>query len=337
MSQAMTKKAETGNFTTLRSMLDKQKEEIAKALPAQMDVEKMIRVALTAVHKTPALLKCDPLSIVGCVMQAAELGLELSGVLGQCYMVPRYNKHIGMDAASFQVGYRGFQTLAYRSGKVQAFPLRVVYERDKFTVAYGTSHYIIHEPFLDGDPGKVRAFYAVLKFTGGGEADFEVMSIQQMEAHRDKYRSTKGVGPWDTNFEEMGKKTVCRRLAKRAPVSTDLVQAAVLDEYGEAGLDQRLTDGGTTAEATKARLEMLKDRINEQSEAGSGEEGEGPPPVLADQSQLDCIQSLFQSLKWDEVRISAFLEEYAPTSQMTVQQAGAATAELQGILDKSTK
>jgi len=39
----------------------------------------------------------------------------------------------------------------------------------------------------------------------------------------------------------MGKKTVIRRLAKRSPVSVELVKAAVLDEYGEAGLPQDFT------------------------------------------------------------------------------------------------
>ena len=37
---------------------------------------------------------------------------------------------------------------------------------------------------------------------------------------------------------QMAKKTVIRRLAKRCPASTEIQQAASLDEYGEQGLNQ---------------------------------------------------------------------------------------------------
>lgn len=195
----------------------------------------MIRVAMTAFLKTPLLQKCSAASIVACVVQASELGLELTGPLGQAYMVPYWNKHSKCEEAQFQVGYRGLIDLAYRSGKVETFASRVVYANDHFKFRYGTDPKIEHIPTME-DPGEIKAVYAVIRIKGGG-FDFEVMSKKQIDEHRAKYSKQKADGnfsPWNTAYEEMAKKTPIRRLAKRVPLSIELVTAAVVDEYGES-------------------------------------------------------------------------------------------------------
>lgn len=225
----------------LRDLLIKSKAQIAMALPKHLTPDRLIRVAITACQRVPKLLECSPISIVGCVMQAAELGLELTGPLGQAYMVPYFNKNTGQNEAQFQVGYRGLVELAHRSGRVDSFPARVVCENDLFEFAYGTKPFVKHIPTMD-EPGKVVAVYAVLVLKDGG-TDFEVMSAAQINAHRARYSKARGGSPWDTAWEEMAKKTVIRRLAKRAPVSVELTTAAVLDEYAEASVPQQLGAG----------------------------------------------------------------------------------------------
>ncbi len=222
---------------TLRDLLDKAKSQIALALPKHMTAERMIRVATTAFLKTPQLQECSAHSIVACVVQASELGLELTGPLGQAYMVPYWNKNSKCMEAQFQVGYRGFIDLAYRSGKVIRFSPRVVYANEKFKVYYGTDQKIIHEPITgDDDPGAMTGVYAVIATKDGGH-DFEYMSRRQIDEHRKKYSKQKADGafnPWNTAYEQMAMKTPIRRLAKRVPMSVELVTAAVVDEYGEA-------------------------------------------------------------------------------------------------------
>ncbi len=233
----MTAVAKVNPTQTLRGLLEQSRSQIATALPKHLTAERMIRVALTAFQRTPALQDCSPISVVGCVVQASELGLELAGPLGQAYMVPYYNKNTKQKEAQFQVGYRGLMDLAYRSGKVQTFNAHCVYANDKFKFSYGTKPLVTHEPTLN-DPGDVVAVYAVLNLTGGG-FDFEVMSTIQIENHRKKYSKQKDGGdynPWNTAWEEMAKKTVIRKLAKRAPVSIEVRRAAALDEYGEAAM-----------------------------------------------------------------------------------------------------
>ena len=209
-------------------------------VPKHLTAERVIKIAITMFHRTPGLQECSVESVLGCVIQAAELGLELSGPLGQAYMVPYRNKHTQRKEAQFQIGYRGLQDLAYRSGRVDCFPAHVVYENDTFDYAYGTKPFLTHKPTM-GDPGAMKAFYAVLMLKGGAN-DFEVMSLAAVEAHRDRYSkgADRNDSAWKTAFEEMAKKTVIRKLAKRAPLSTELRAAATLDEYGEAGLPQNL-------------------------------------------------------------------------------------------------
>jgi recombination protein RecT len=213
------------------------------ALPKHLTPERMIRVALTAFNQNPALQECSAISIVGCVIQAAQLGLELTGPLGQAYMVPYNNKHTGQKEAQFQTGYRGLMDLAYRSGRVETFAARVVYANDAFAYRYGTKPRIEHTPTMS-EPGEPVAVYAVLNLKGGA-FDFEVMSKAQIDAHQKRYSKQNGqYSPWATAWEEMAKKTVIRRLAKRAPVSIEIQRAAVLDEYAEAGVPQGLAVEG---------------------------------------------------------------------------------------------
>jgi recombination protein RecT len=222
---------------TLRGLLDRSKGQIAAALPKHLTAERMVRVALTAFQRTPALQECSPLSVVAAVVQAAELGLELSGPLGQAYLVPYWNKNTGQKEAQFQVGYRGLIDLAYRSGRVANITAHVVYRNDRFRFAYGTRPFIEHLPTLEAT-GEPVAVYAVTHFKGGA-IDFEVMSVAQVEAHRQRYSKQRSKdSPWETAWQEMAKKTVLRRLAKRAPVSVEMQRAAAADEQAEFGVAQ---------------------------------------------------------------------------------------------------
>jgi len=239
-----------GNRATLLGLLEKSRRQIALALPRHLTAERMIRMAMTLFGRTPGLQDCAPLSIVACVMQAAELGLELSGPLGQAYMVPRYNKNLRCKEACFQVGYRGLIALALRSGQVDSMPLRVVYTNDVFNYRYGTSQGIEHVPAEEGPPeiedpslpypDNVRAVYAVAYLKHSDRPDFEVMTTAQIEDHRRRYApdSYKGtISPWNgPGWIEMAKKTPLRRLAKRVPVSIEFQTAAVADELAEAGI-----------------------------------------------------------------------------------------------------
>src|SRR6185437_2021004 len=91
-------------------LFEQRKESIKALLPKHLTPERMLKIALSTTARTPALLACTPQSIVLAVMQAAELGLEPGGLLGESYLVPYGSE------AKLIVGYRGLVALARRSG-----------------------------------------------------------------------------------------------------------------------------------------------------------------------------------------------------------------------------
>src|SRR5690606_22598960 len=127
----------------------------------------------------------------------------------------------------FIVGYRGMIDLARRSGQILSIEARTVQEKDHFEVEFGLDSKVAHRPAWEvADRGALTFVYAVAKLKDGG-VQFEVMSRAEIEAIRDasqgyqmakRYaRDGKINSPWATNFEEMAKKTVIRRLFKYLP------------------------------------------------------------------------------------------------------------------------
>ena len=70
----------------------------------------------------------------------------------------------------------------------------------------------------------------------GGGYGFAVMSREDVEAHARRYSKAYSNGPWQTNFEEMAKKTVLKKALKYAPLKTDFVRAVAADETIKEGL-----------------------------------------------------------------------------------------------------
>jgi recombination protein RecT len=229
------------------------KEQMALALPRHMTADRLARIALTEVRKSPALASCDQASFLGAIMQCAQLGLEPGGALGHAYLLPFENRKKGITEVQFIVGYRGMIDLARRSGQILSIEARAVYQADRFHVALGLNPDLQHEPNWEAeDRGPLRFVYAVAKMKDGG-TQFEVMSRAEIERVRAKSKAGNS-GPWVDHFEEMAKKTVIRRVFKYLPVSIELATAVGLDEQAEAGLsqDNPLTIDNATGEITGA-------------------------------------------------------------------------------------
>ena len=207
--------------------LTAKKGAIQGRLPTHLSADRLIKIALTAVAKNPKILDCDRESIMLSVMQAAELGLEPGGALGEGYLVP-YGR-----TCQFIPGYRGFISLARRSGQIVSIEAHAVYEKDEFVVEFGLDPKLVHRPTLAAERGEVVAFYAVACLVGGG-VQHDYMTRADVDAIRKRSRAASS-GPWVTDYNEMGKKTVIRRLFKTLPVSVELCRALELQAESEAG------------------------------------------------------------------------------------------------------
>jgi recombination protein RecT len=216
---------------TMQAYIQRMEGEIAKALPSVITPERFTRIVLSALSSTPKLQETTPKSFLGAMMQAAQLGLEPNTALGQAYLIPRNNRRAGTIECQFQIGYKGLIDLAYRSGEVITIQAHTVYSNDEFDYAYGLDPTLTHVP-AKADRGEPIFFYAMYKTKDGGYG-FYVMSMDDVQKHAKKYsESYKGgySSPWQTNFEEMAKKTVLKQVLKYAPMKTDFARALSADE-----------------------------------------------------------------------------------------------------------
>ena len=218
---------------TIRDYIKKMQGEIAKALPSVMTPERFTRIALSAVSANPKLNETTRGSFLGAMMQAAQLGLEPNTPLGQAYLIP-YRNH-GVMECQFQIGYKGLIDLFYRDQNASHLEAHTVYENDEFSYEFGLHPDIRHIPAMT-DRGEPVCFYAIFHMKDGGYG-FDVMSVEDVRAHAKKYSKAYSNGPWQTNFEEMAKKTVLKRVLKYAPLKSDFVRAVAADETIKTKID----------------------------------------------------------------------------------------------------
>jgi len=213
---------------TIQDYIKIMEPEIKKALPSVITPERFTRMVLSAISGNPQLGACSPKSFLGAMMCAAQLGVEPNTPLGQAYLIPYKNK--GELECQFQLGYKGLIDLAYRSGEVEIVQAQIVYANDEFKCEFGLDPKLVHVP-ADGERGEAVKVYAVFKTKNGGYG-FDVMSMEDVRAHAKKYSKAyaSGFSPWSSNFEEMAKKTVLKRVLKYAPLKSDFVRGAAVDE-----------------------------------------------------------------------------------------------------------
>ncbi|HDR8989778.1 TPA: recombinase RecT [Burkholderia vietnamiensis] len=242
--------AREAGIGSVKQFFESQKGTLAAVLPRHVSPDRMLKIALGALRATPKLMECTVESLMGAVVQCSQLGLEPNTPLGHAYLIPfEKKKKVGnqwvTDKVETQIviGYKGLIDLARRSGQVVSIAAHAVHEHDHFDYAFGLDEKLEHKPAMSAR-GRVIAFYAVAKLVGGGHA-FEVMSAEQVNDIRDasqnyKFARDKEKTVWGQHYEEMGRKTVLRRLFKYLPVSIELASAAAIDDVGASGRSQAL-------------------------------------------------------------------------------------------------
>jgi len=221
---------------TLRQTLEQRKAELAAALPQHVNVERVMRSALTELSRNPKLLDCTPASFYLAVMEAAQLGLYF-GVQGLAYLIPFKDKRSGKTLCQFVPGYVGLKHLAEQSDRVLVVEARTVYERDHLELEYGLQAKLVHRPYLQGDRGSLVGAYAIGLLRDGPKT-FVYLTRAEIEQHRARSRAANS-GPWVTDYDAMARKTAIRVLCKILPTSTDdrLQRALAADEEHAGPID----------------------------------------------------------------------------------------------------
>ena len=279
MTNAVAVHQEVGIVKAVEASLWQREEAIRAILPDSMDLKRFVKTAMIALSKNPDLQRCTQESIVRSIIEAAEVGLEPTGMLGRAWLVPYVNK--GVAEAQLQIGYQGLIDLARgKNGRVTKISARVVYEGDAFRVLQGSVERVEHEPAgITEDPLKITHVYAVATFKEG-DTQHEVMSKQQVDMIRSRAKA-KNAAAWTESYPEMARKTVVRRLCKYLPLTAEAMDAIAKDDEREYGTP-------TVAAAIGTRTSSLRESIKAQAEAieGTAVEVQTAPPEPAQTAPL---------------------------------------------------
>ena len=213
---------------TVIGLIRKSQSQFLMALGNPALAERFVRVAITEVRRNPMLQNCEATSLIGALMLGAQLNLDIT--LEQYYIIPYWSSKNNCYLAQFQFGYKGLIELFYRHPLAAELYAETVYSKDKFEVNLGTDRKIIHEPNFE-DRGEPILYYAVAKLSTGA-TNFAIMSKKEVDQHKERYAKskTKSISPWETNFEDMAKKTVIKKVLKYMPKSVEIASALINDE-----------------------------------------------------------------------------------------------------------
>lgn len=236
------------NLTVVTQELKHRLPMFQQILPPQVQPERLMRTVLISIERNPKLLDCSLPSIVNAATTAAVLGLECDGVTGQGYIIP-YGR-----VATFQMGYKGMNTLAARSG--YTINAKVVREGDLFEYELGSDAYVKHRP--QSAAGRIVAAWATAT-SKGRTPIVDVMFIEEIYAIKERSQGAKKPdSPWNDErgpgFAAMCEKTVRRRLFRSMPLSI-AQKAAALESEQEKGNAAWLDEKGDVRTVGEGRVE----------------------------------------------------------------------------------
>lgn len=269
--QEMTAKQK--KVTTLADLLNDpvNKAKIDAGAPKYLNTEALIRVALTAVQKSEALLKCSAGSILQACMDCATYGLTPNSATAEAHLVPFGN------SAVLVVGYKGLIKLATNSGLVSGVRVRKVYKEDFFDCELGLDERLKHKPAI-GERGEFVGAYAVVVYVDGTK-DFTYVSLEQGLAHGKKYSrafSSKS-SPWQSDPESMVCKTAVRMVLKYVPASPESERLSIAIMR-----DEKQDTGGVIDLPTGDQKEEIEPPKKVEAEVIDEETGEVIPKELFD-------------------------------------------------------
>ena len=208
---------------TLKKLLssDVMKSQFEASLPSHLSPERFVRVAITALTKTPKLQECTQESFFKCLLDLSAIGLEPDG--RRAHLIP-YGKE-----CTLILDYKGLVELVRRSGDVVKIHADVVCENDIFENAKG--EVTRHEVDYKNGRGAVLAAYAEVTLKDGSQQT-EILSKAEVDGIRGRSKSGNN-GPWKTDYNEMAKKTAFRRLCKWLTFSPEIASAISNSEETE--------------------------------------------------------------------------------------------------------
>lgn len=218
--------AKVSPVAAIKQRLDAYKPVIEKLLTGTgISVETYTAQVANAMRAVPDLWKCDPETVLGAALKAAQLGLAPNDSRNLCWILPYAGK------AQFQMGYGGYMELARRAVPGLKFDGRPVYPNDEFDVDYGKDEPLTHRPAIaKGNPrgGEAYAWYVRARFPDG-TTQIQIVDKEQVEYHRSFSKQPNGQ-MWKQSYDAAALKSAVVELKRWLPSSAQLVAAFGADE-----------------------------------------------------------------------------------------------------------
>lgn len=271
MSSTALKAAATGAVSrpqrTIFDYLDdpRVKSGIAAVAGRYLTADRMLKLCINAVKKTPLLMKCDPQTVLGAMMTSAALGLEPNTIQQQAFLIP-YKRRAKIDdqwvdvyECQFQVGARGFVTLAYRSPHIKSLAAEAIHDGDRFEHEIGSSTFLRYAKNLRERGPLIGSFSHVLMAEGGESVCIlpldEILKIREKsetyrslsravavaDGPKEKAKAEERLAetPWVMWEDDMATKSAIKKHAKLLPIAAGdaLVAAAEIDNRADVAVN----------------------------------------------------------------------------------------------------
>ena len=202
----------------LVKVLNEAMPELKRLAPKYVNLSRLMALALEAKMKNSLLAKCSVTSVVAFCKKCAEWGTDRVGA-GGVWAVPFWNNKTGTYDMTPIPDWRLLVEKAKKAKAITHATADVVREGDKFSYSRGMTPNVTHEPAIEAT-GPVLAAYCIYTLPDGTR-DFVVMSRAELDAIRNRSKAWQGylkdktkLCPYNTDPEEMDKKTVIKRAMK---------------------------------------------------------------------------------------------------------------------------
>lgn len=210
----------------IKGAIDSYRPVIAKLLTGTgINEETFVAQIANACRANPDLWKCEPATVLGAALKAAQLGLAPNDARNLAWIIP-YGRQ-----AQFQLGYGGIMELARRAVPGLVFDGRPVFPNDEFDVDYGSPQPLKHRPALvrGMDRGGEAYAWYVRAVYPDGTIQIHMLDREGVEYHR-SFSKVKNAGMWRDNYDAAALKSVVHDMKRWLPSSAQLVAAFASDE-----------------------------------------------------------------------------------------------------------
>ena len=199
--------------------LESRRGELESLLPPDLPFDRFHATIHQALRQYPALLDCEPKSLLNACVKAAYDGVRIDGREGVITVDEvTFGKNTPQERKVKMARYMpmafGLIQQIYRGGEVVSMYAEVIREGDEHVIQRGTNAGIHHIVNTEGKRGSIIAAYSVATLKSG-HVVFEVLDRDDLADIRSAAMTDK---VWKRWTGEMSKKSAIRRHRKTLPL-----------------------------------------------------------------------------------------------------------------------